>query len=101
KAAYLEFLQPAERLYLLDHYINYCQTHILHLMAQGEELVRDVASNHFLTPSQLEVTMEVMGHLQRQWELELAWGRSLREKEERQTDYQGRPASISNSKPKT
>lgn len=81
KVPVLEFLNPTERLYLIDHYINYCQAHVLHLTAEVEELVRDVNNRGYMKPSQLETIVNVIQHLSDQWRLELDWARSLREKE--------------------
>ncbi len=81
KVPVLEFLNPAERLYLIDHYINYCQAHVLHLTAEGEELVRDVNNRGYMTPSQLEAIIHVIQHTADQWRLELQWARFLREQE--------------------
>src|SRR6185312_5732422 len=38
KVPCLNLLDLHERLYLLDHYITYCQTHIFHLTAEIEDL---------------------------------------------------------------
>src|SRR5947209_3651549 len=77
KVAVLRFLKPAEQLYLIDHYINYCQAHILHLIAEGE----DLQVGKHLSPAHLSATLKVMQHLIDQWRLELEWVRSLREDE--------------------
>ena len=77
KVRFLEFLKPTERLYLIDHYINFCQAHVLHLTAEEEDLAR---TNH-LSPSKLDVTLNVMQHMIDQWQLELEWAKSLHEKE--------------------
>ena len=76
KVSYLEFLKPTERTYLIDHYVNYCQAHVLHLTAEREDLAR---TNH-MSLSQLNVTLNVMQHMIDQWKLELDWANSLREK---------------------
>ncbi len=81
KVPVLELLKPTERLYLIDHYINYCQAHVLHLTAETEDLVRNVNSKAFMSRSQLESTVNVMQHIADQWRLELEWAGSLREKE--------------------
>jgi DNA-binding PadR family transcriptional regulator len=81
KVPVLEFLNPTERLYLVDHYINYCQAHVLHLTAEAEELVRDVNNRGYMKPSQLETIINVIQHMTDQWRLELEWAQSLREKE--------------------
>ena len=77
KVAVMRFLKPAEQLYLIDHYINYCQAHILHLTAEGE----DLQVGKHLSPAHLSATLKVMQHLIDQWRLELEWARSLREEE--------------------
>jgi DNA-binding PadR family transcriptional regulator len=87
KVPYLEFLKPTERMYLIDHYVNYCQAHILHLTAEKEDLARTKHMNL----SQLNVTLNVMQHMIDQWKLELDWANSLREK-----DLAGIKASESN-----
>ena len=79
KVPVLEFLKPTERLYLIGHYINYCQAHVLHLTAEVEDLVRNVNDKGFMKPSQLETTVNVMQHMIDQWRLELEWAKSLRE----------------------
>ena len=90
KVPVMEFLKPTERLYLIDHYINYCQAHVLHLIAEVEDLVRNVNNKGFMKPSQLETTVNVMQHMIDQWRLELEWARSLRGKEMEQQDA-GKP----------
>jgi len=79
KVSVLRFLKPAERLYLIDHYINYCQAHILHLTAEREDLVSN--KGYELSPAHLSSTLNVMQHLIDQWRLELDWTRSLHEQE--------------------
>jgi DNA-binding PadR family transcriptional regulator len=56
KVSFLEYLHPAERLHLIDHYINYCQTHILHLKDQAKNLVDGKVQYHTMDISQLEAT---------------------------------------------
>lgn len=75
KASVLEFLKPTECLYLIDHYINYCQTHVLHIAAEQE----DLATCNHLSPSQLKATLAVMQHIDAQWRLELQWAKQLHE----------------------
>ncbi len=36
KAVHLEFLSPKERLYLTNHYINYCERTILHMQPETQ-----------------------------------------------------------------
>jgi DNA-binding PadR family transcriptional regulator len=76
KVPYLEFLKPTERMYLIDHYVNFCQAHVLHLTAEKE----DLAQRNHMSLSQLDATLNVMQHMIDQWKLELDWANSLREK---------------------
>ena len=78
KMQFFEFLQPAEQLYLVDHYINFCQTHIFHLTSQMDDLARRAPEKGFLTPHQLEITLATMRHLQNRWRLELEEAKSWR-----------------------
>ena len=77
KVTVFRFLEAAERIYLLEHYINYSQAHILHLNAE----VADMRANKKIEPAQLAATSNVVQHLIDQWQLELDWARGLRESE--------------------
>ncbi len=82
KVPYLELLQPAERLHLLDHYINYCQTHILYTRSEAEDMVQDTSAHkYYLSPIRLEASLDVLRQMANQWQAELEWTKRLREKE--------------------
>jgi DNA-binding PadR family transcriptional regulator len=82
KVSYFSLLKPVERLRLIDHYNNYCQAHILHLQAEAEDMTREFASwGEAENISWLQDVLNVMQHTVDQWELELQWIKSLREKE--------------------
>ena len=81
KVSYLEYLHPAERLHLIDHYINYCQTHILHLKAQAKNLVEGEVQYHAMDISQLEATLHILRRSTSHWQVDLEYANSLREKE--------------------
>jgi DNA-binding PadR family transcriptional regulator len=95
KVSAFAHITPAERLKLIDHYINYCQTSILHMRAESEDLLlRVVQVNDLyheapevargfprLSPQSTENIVEVMQHYIDQWQLELDWARQLKEKE--------------------
>lgn len=81
KVAYLFLLQPMERLHLLDHYMNYCQTHILYSRSEAKEFVEDTAGRDYMPPARLEGTVEVFNHIIDHWQTELKWAQYLREKE--------------------
>lgn len=81
-------ISPAERLRLIDHYTNYCQAHIFHLQGESDALVDEaalVANFDFeyqrVDPYTLETILNMMQHAIDQWQRELDWARSLRERE--------------------
>lgn len=78
KATVLHLLKPLERLYLIDHYINYCQAHVLHLTAEREELAQSNYPGH---GSSLPATLDVMKHMMDQWRQEVEWALRLRAEE--------------------
>lgn len=80
KASVLRYMKPAERLYIIDHYINYCQAHVLHLTAEAEDL-EHLGTSYCMDQVRLDATLNVMQHLTDQWKLELEWARRLREQE--------------------
>ena len=94
------FLTPVERLRLIDHYMHYCQAHIIHLTMQMEEVLQessawwpemDAASKR----EHIERVIRIMQHYLDQWQLEYDWARGLREKEMDQAHPQD-PAQVQN-----
>ena len=82
KVSALECLKPSERLRLIDHYINYCQAHVLHTTAEADDLVQrspDWGPEWGLT--RLKAVLDVMQHMVDQWQLELDWAKTLHERE--------------------
>jgi DNA-binding PadR family transcriptional regulator len=81
KALHLEFLPPGDQLYLLDHYLYYCRTGIQYLRGRAHEMAsasartRRPESEGFLTTA-----LDLMEVSAREWELELAWAQSLRDR---------------------
>ena len=81
KVSFLAYLHPAERLHLIDHYINYCQSHILHLKAQAKNLVDGEVQYHAMDITQLEATLHILRRSTNHWQVDLEYTNSLREKE--------------------
>ena len=82
KVSMLEILKPSERLRLIDHYINYCQAHLLHITAEADDLVqRSPDWGPEWGPTRFKAVLEVMQHMVDQWQVELDWAKSLRERE--------------------
>lgn len=86
---------PAERLRLIDHYINYCQTNIFHQQTEAEDMVLKAVQMedlHNESPElahgfprldsySIERIVNVLQHCGDRWKLELEWARELRENE--------------------
>lgn len=81
KVASLDLLPVARRLYLLNHYITYCQAHVLHFTTGAESLVQELAALPLTTPLYQDRTLAAIRHLVEQWEAEAAWAMQLREEE--------------------
>ena len=79
KMTYFDLLRPDERLLLVNHYINYCQTTILHTQTEMDSIVFELADHS--NRAFLENLLRVMKHIEQQWQAELDWIRSIREQE--------------------
>lgn len=78
----MEFLQSSERLFLLDHYLNYCQAHVLYLTARADELERMAGQGTLkMSATRIKMTLNLIHHVANQWRLELDWANQMREQE--------------------
>jgi DNA-binding PadR family transcriptional regulator len=93
KVTGMSLLKPSERLYLLDHYINYCQAHVLHLTAEAEDLTVTDCRHYEHDPEALATTLDVMNHIADQWRLELEWATKLRAQEVARQEETGQAES--------
>jgi DNA-binding PadR family transcriptional regulator len=80
KALHLEFVSPEDQLYLVDHYLMYCQTGFRYQQTEAQEFAsnrmkQEHASDFFCT-----VALDMMGVMAQGWQLEIAWARRLRER---------------------
>jgi len=71
KLSYLDLLTLDERVYLLDHYITYCQSHIFHYTAE----IADMPAHHEhfqrAPAAYRHAVIDVLEHTLRRWRLEL------------------------------
>jgi DNA-binding PadR family transcriptional regulator len=81
KVLFLSDIRPDERLFLIDHYLNYCQAHIFHLTHERETLIRDNAQQHWLTDEQFAHNIAVFDDFCAAWQLEVEAARRLRQSE--------------------
>ena len=78
KALHLEFLPPQDQLYLVDHYLYYCRTGIQYLRGRAREM--SVAPEQPESEGLLTTALDLMEVNAQEWELELAWAQSLRDR---------------------
>ena len=79
KMGFFDLLRSDERLLLINHYINYCQTTILHVQTEMDALVHELADH--ANPAFLENLLRVMKHIVQQWQAEFDWIKSIRQQE--------------------
>lgn len=79
KITAFDLLDSRERLHVIDHYLHYCDAHVMHTNLECDELDRH-AQEGVLLPVEREAIQEVIRHLNRQWSQEADWVRSLRAK---------------------
>ncbi len=80
KVAYFSFLQPEERLHLIEHYVEYCQSLVSYGRERAQELAREGMERPIgLTRAQLTDLLTGMQHKIHQWQQELLWAEGLRE----------------------
>ncbi len=83
KVAYFSFLQPDEHLQLIEHYLGYCQSLVSYGTTRVEELAAsgsDPQNPFHMTSAQLTDLLMGMQHKIQQWQQELLWAKSVRDK---------------------
>jgi DNA-binding PadR family transcriptional regulator len=86
KVSSLDLLPVAHRLYLLNHYVTYCQAHVLHFTTEAESLARDLVSVVVSPPPFQDRSLAAIRHLIEQWQAEVTWAMQLREEEQRSAE---------------
>ncbi len=86
KVPMLHYLKPSERLHLIDHYINYCQAHVLHMKTEAADFASKGIAHTYMNQTQFNATLSVMHHRADEWRLELEWARQLRKQELARTE---------------
>ena len=80
KVAYFSFLQPEERLQLIEQYLDYCQRQVSYGTARMEDLAQSGTESPIgMTSAQLADLLTGMQHKIHQWQQELLWAERLRE----------------------
>jgi hypothetical protein len=96
KVASLDLLPIAKRMYLLNHYITYCQAHALHHASGAETLAQELAALPATTQLYQDRTLAVIRHQVEMWEAEVAWALRLRDEERLRSETE--PAETSPKK---
>lgn len=79
KVPYLDLLPARERQHLLNHYINYCQTCLLHIKTHAENLEHELVGEKGAYPLFKELALQTMQEHTRLWQTEVEWTRQLQE----------------------
>lgn len=100
-------ISVADRLRLIDHFINHCQTNIFHLQTETEDMVvkgAEMDELRRISPEQahgysrldmysVENIVTVLQHSADIWKLQLEWAKQLRERETRLASQAGTDAA--------
>lgn len=82
KSVFLDLVTLEERLYIIDHYINYCQAHITHLIVEKEEVIHESPTwGPSWQGEHAQAVIRVIQHKINQWQMELDWVKDLRKQE--------------------
>jgi DNA-binding PadR family transcriptional regulator len=74
KVPLLYLLQPSERLFLIEHYLSYCQAHVLHLTGQANDLATHGHTHNYAgMGASLAATLDVMKHMADKWRMDVEW----------------------------
>jgi DNA-binding PadR family transcriptional regulator len=90
KVAHFSFLQPGERLHLIEHYTGYCQSLVSYGSARAEALANtgeNPPDSVGMTSAQLADLLTAMQHTIQHWQQELSWAEELREQVKGSLEY--------------
>ena len=79
KVPSLDLLTSRERQQLLTHYSNYCQTCLLHIKIQVENLEHELVGEKGTSPLFKELALQTMQERARLWQTEVDWTEHLRD----------------------
>jgi len=86
KVSSLDLLPSANRFYVINHYITYCQAHVLHFTDEAASLAQEVATISAIPQSFQQRSLTALRHLIAQWQAEAIWAMELREEEQRRIE---------------
>ncbi len=80
KALHLELLPIEQQLFLVAHYLHYCQGLIRSKQAEAQAFAADSGKRVYMGEAFWEAAQEFMRLKVEQWQIELAWVQSLQER---------------------
>ena len=78
KALHLKFLPPASQVFLVEHYMAYCQQFLHSKQADAQDVSEQPLKQEHMQPVFREMALTLIQLKIEQWQLELAWVQSLR-----------------------
>jgi DNA-binding PadR family transcriptional regulator len=79
KILHLEFLSRQDQLYLVEHYLTYCQTTLRYLHTEALDMATDPVKQEHVSSAMRRGALDLMELQAHQWELEEAWAQRLRQ----------------------
>lgn len=79
KVSAFSAIEPAKRQQLIEHYIHYCQAHILHITAEMEDLIEHHGKPDY-GAMDFGAVIDSLQHRIEQWKLELSWVKKLQQR---------------------
>lgn len=80
KALHLEFLPIEQQLFLVEHYVYYCQALIRDKRVEVQAFAADSGKRENMGEAFWEAAQEFMRFKAEQWQIELAWAQSLQQR---------------------
>ncbi|WP_067621451.1 PadR family transcriptional regulator [Alicyclobacillus acidiphilus] len=76
KYVFFDLLPVDEQIYLIEHYIHYCQTHLYHI----ESEIEDLRARAERIDSDLTNPISMMEHTKKIWEMDIDWATRMRDR---------------------
>ncbi len=80
KALHLEFLAIESQLFLVEHYLAHCRQVLRSKQTDAQDVAGNPLKQKHMSAALREGAMALMRLKTEQWQLELAWGQTLRER---------------------
>jgi DNA-binding PadR family transcriptional regulator len=78
KALHLEMIPPESQIFLVEHFVAYCQQLLHDKQAEGQEVARHPLKQEHMQPALRQTALALIQLKTGQWQLELDWAQSLR-----------------------